>query len=129
LSHTIFREGRVHVCSRLCETCIFRPGNLMNLREGVVESMVAGALAIEGVIVCHSTLDGEEHLVCRGFFERHPTSPLQVASRLGFLEEVDPPPGTREVTLAAQFPGNPGESPGVLGSNGRREGRGGDVLR
>lgn len=88
-----FRDGRVHVLSARCKTCIFRPGNPMRLVEGRVEEMVAEAVADQSAIVCHSTLyrDGVGEAVCYGFFRAHPTQPLQVAERLGYVvydEEV-----------------------------------------
>lgn len=85
-----FHDGVVHVNKRLCSTCIFRPGNLMHLDEGRVEDMVAQATAAESCIPCHQTLDGQQ-AVCRGFYNKHKTQPLQIAERLGFVLEVDPP--------------------------------------
>lgn len=78
----VFRDDRVHVLSEKCATCIFRPGNLMRLRAGRVREMVDEARKNESAIVCHSTLGGHE-AVCRGFFDRYPTQPLQIADRLG----------------------------------------------
>ena len=83
--HRVFRDGRVHVLAEMCATCIFRPGNVMGLRSGRVRSMVDEARAHESAIVCHSTLEDGDHAVCRGFFERWPTQPLQVAERLGLI--------------------------------------------
>jgi hypothetical protein len=83
--HNIFRDGKVHVCERMCSTCIFRPGNLMNLRTGRVDSMVTEAVKNDSTIVCHATLDGD-NAACRGFFEQHKTAPLQIAERLGYIE-------------------------------------------
>jgi len=80
-----FRDGKVHVCRAMCSTCIFRPGNLMHLEEGRVEQMVRDAKKKESAITCHETLDGKQ-AVCRGFFERHATQPLQIAERLGYIE-------------------------------------------
>jgi hypothetical protein len=90
--HKIFRDDRVHVCARMCKTCIFRPGNLMDLEDGRVEEMVQIATEGNSTIVCHSTLDDPDTaLACRGFFDRHPTQSLQIADRLGFVTFVDPP--------------------------------------
>jgi len=69
----------------MCETCIFRPHNLMHLQPGRVRSMVDEATANEGAIVCHKTLDQKRHAVCRGFFDHHKTQLLQVAERLGYV--------------------------------------------
>lgn len=62
----------------------------MDLVPGRVAGMVKGAKEDESAIICHSTLDGP-NAVCRGFFDRHPTQPLQVAERLGLVEYIDPP--------------------------------------
>lgn len=89
-----YRNGRVHVCREMCSTCVFRPGNLMRLRAGRLREMVEDSVAAESAIICHKTLeewpegDGG-NAVCRGFFDRYPTQPLQVADRLGMIEEVD----------------------------------------
>jgi len=86
-SRKVFRQGKVHVCARMCDTCIFRPGNLMYLEEGRVESMVREATKNESCIPCHETTYGqaEGEAVCRGFFDRHATAPLQIAERLGYV--------------------------------------------
>lgn len=86
----VYVDGRVRVCRRLCSTCIFRPGNRMHLQPGRVEAMVAQATADDSTIVCHQSLGEPAGAVCRGFFERHATAPLQIADRLGFVDYVDP---------------------------------------
>jgi hypothetical protein len=87
--HNVFRDGKIHVMEKMCKTCIFRPGNLMQLEPGRVEGMVRDATADDSCIPCHSTLylsGRPEHAVCRGFFDRHATAPLQIAERLGMIE-------------------------------------------
>lgn len=79
---------RVHVCERMCSTCIFRPGNLMSLEEGRVVQMVNDALKKDGQITCHQTLEFRHGAVCRGFFDRHKHGLLRVAERLGFIRFV-----------------------------------------
>ncbi len=86
----IFRDGLVHVLSRMCDTCIFRSGNLMHLRPGLHEQMIREAVAVDGAIPCHETL-GDKEACCFGFFKMHATMPLQIADRMGFIEFVDPP--------------------------------------
>jgi hypothetical protein len=65
--------GGLRVCSHMCETCVFRPGNLMLLRSGrlsgMVRGMVRGAIREDSFIPCHKTLDGER-AVCHGFYDR-----------------------------------------------------------
>ncbi len=84
MSHDAYRDGRVHVCAEMCATCIFRPGNLMHAPAGKVREMVDEARADESAIICHSTLQGS-NAVCRGFFDRYSTLPLQIAERLGLV--------------------------------------------
>lgn len=82
--------GGLRVCAVECSTCIFRPGNVMQLRAGRVRSMVDESLAADTAIVCHKTLDGER-AVCRGFWERHRRETL--LCRLGAvvgLVEIEP---------------------------------------
>lgn len=83
----VFDGEQLHVMSARCATCIFRPGNLMQLVEGRVEQMEAEALANNGAIPCHETTYGQrrQEAVCRGFFDRakaagHPL--MQMAERL-----------------------------------------------
>lgn len=85
-----YRDGKVHVLSDKCVTCVFRPGNLMHLTPGRLKEMVDESIA-EGVgIVCHSTLPhtGEDQAICRGFWDAHRERAqlLQVAERLGIIE-------------------------------------------
>lgn len=77
----------LRVCTHRCSTCIFRPGNLMQLRPGRVSGMVAEAVANDGCIPCHKTLDHAEPVaVCRGFFDKHGTRSL--LTRLAYAELV-----------------------------------------
>lgn len=87
MRHNVFRDGRVHVRAELCSTCVFRPGNLMELRAGRVRQMVDEAKEHDSGIVCHQTLDGD-NATCRGFFDRYPTTPLQIAERLDLIRWV-----------------------------------------
>lgn len=86
-----YRNGKVHVCSRECDTCIFRPGNLMQLRSGRVREMVNGALDNDSAIICHSTLHGP-NAVCRGFYDRYAAGslPLRLAEPFGMLVWQEP---------------------------------------
>jgi len=84
----VYRDGKIHVCKRQCETCIFRDGG-MHLNPGRLEQLVSEAVKNESTIVCHDTLDGP-NAACAGFFHRHKTAPLQIAERLGLIEFVEP---------------------------------------
>lgn len=85
----VYADGKVHVQTKKCSTCIYRPGNLMHLQPGRKEGMQADALADGGVIPCHQTIHGtrEQESVCRGFFDvaKH-EGLLGMAERLGIIE-------------------------------------------
>jgi hypothetical protein len=84
VSHNVFVNGKVHVRRTRCETCIFRPGNLMHLQPGRVEDMLAEC-GEDGCIPCHKHLDEEINPVCRGFFDRG-TAIMQIAERMEVIE-------------------------------------------
>ena len=87
--HNAYRDGKVHVCQRQCPTCIFRPGNKMHLDPGRLKQMTDGAVKNDSCIICHDTLDGD-NAVCRGFFNKHRTTPLQIAERIEAIMFVMP---------------------------------------
>jgi hypothetical protein len=76
----VYRNGRIHVRRKLCDTCIFRPGNLMDLQPGRVEQMTREASENDGCIPCHKTTHkGGGEAVCRGFFNLNSSMPLRLA--------------------------------------------------
>lgn len=132
-----YYDGKVHVLSRKCDTCIFRPGNLMHLGEGRREQMVAesvterGAgeegLPLQGVIACHDTIhrdDGVRRVICRGFYDVHGTQVilLRLAVLKGVIEFVDPPAGhpLMPASAAATVAGRRGGSSAGTGHTARR---------
>jgi len=60
----------------------------MNLEPGRVEDMVAKA-GDDGCIPCHSNLSDKINPVCRGFFDQHRNSILQIAERLERITYTD----------------------------------------
>jgi hypothetical protein len=91
-----YRDGKIYVCSEMCSTCIFRPGNVMSLKSGRLKQMVADACRDESCIPCHHTIpafagDGKHQTVCRGFWDRFKTAPLQIGERLGMIVFQAPP--------------------------------------
>lgn len=74
----------------MCSTCVFRPGNLMLLPAGRLAEIIRDNVANDSALPCHSTLYGqaEQEAVCRGFFDRHKTTPLQLAERLDLITFV-----------------------------------------
>lgn len=94
-----YRDGEVHVLEDKCETCIFRPGNLMMLQPGRVKGMVEESIREDTAITCHSTLYGqtENEAVCRGFFDSYAaqTAPLRAAVAMGIVA-YDPVPSKED---------------------------------
>lgn len=95
-----YRGGKVHVLSRKCSTCIFRPGDLMRLGPERKAEVEQANLDLDSALVCHQTLPygghGAEHqAVCRGFFDVHKadTLSLRMAVMLDKIEHDDPPTG------------------------------------
>jgi hypothetical protein len=89
-SFNTFRDDKVHVNVRMCDTCIFRPGNLMSLSPGRVEEMVKESIESGVAIVCHDTLNTRPKMnaVCRGFWNKHKKDVglLQLAEGLGVVK-------------------------------------------
>jgi len=78
-----FREGMVHVRREKCATCIFHPGNLMDLRPGRVRQMKRAADRDGTCITCHEDMNTADAAVCAGYYASHNSQLLQVAERLG----------------------------------------------
>lgn len=63
----------------------------MRLQLGRLKGMIEDAQRDDSAIVCHSTLEpGVDNAVCRGFYDRYKTTPLQLAERLGMIVEDEP---------------------------------------
>ncbi|MEU6022591.1 HAD domain-containing protein [Micromonospora sp. NPDC047134] len=80
----VLRKSRL--LSRQCDTCIFRPANLMHLSKGRLRDLVAETRRNESFIVCHDTLPhyrypDAEPAICRGFADRYSTQALQIIGR------------------------------------------------
>lgn len=91
----------LQVRKAMCETCIFRPGNVMALRPGRVKGMVDECRETQSFIPCHETMvpvdpdnEDDERMtgpVCKGFYDAHGevSQLVRIAGRLGAIEEVD----------------------------------------
>lgn len=96
-SGSVLGPNGPRLCADKCSTCIFRPGNPMDLRPGRVQQMVRDSLNAGSFITCHSTLpgvqDGAAPAICRGFFDAygHLSNVLRIYGRLGGFDEIEPP--------------------------------------
>lgn len=79
-------DGRVaHVMPERCSTCIFRPGNRMQLQAGRVKEMTDATDKADGNVTCHKTLGRNVGAICRGSYDRKPGTLLQIAERMGLV--------------------------------------------
>ena len=93
--HNVFNNGIVHVCKDRCSTCIFRPGNLMHLREGRVKEIVdsTNESGDGSTIVCHQTLHTDQNAVCRGWLDSKSgenDNMMRLARALDVIKEITP---------------------------------------
>ena len=91
-----YRDGKVHVLSDKCSTCVFRPGNLMSLQSGRFKDLVESNRKNDTALSCHKTLyrDDVRPAVCRGYYDtfKDRITPLLLAQAYQIIEE-DPVPG------------------------------------
>jgi hypothetical protein len=91
VSDPVLRKTRL--LAEPCPTCILNPARLrIKLSSERIREFIRGTLAKDSYVVCHSTLPGVAPpgvmpAVCRGFYDRYSTTPLQLMERLwGFVE-------------------------------------------
>lgn len=96
-----FRDGKVHVMSEKCSTCVFRPGNLMRLRPGRLQEMTDHVQDTGVPFSCHQTLayasiEHQEHYegnaLCAGAVEQYgpESNIIRMARLMEIVEGVDP---------------------------------------
>jgi hypothetical protein len=98
--------GLPRLFDQKCPTCVFRPGNLMNLCPGRLADLVESNLAQGTALVCHLTTFEQRpelgEVLCRGFVDAYgeQTGSIQVLRRLAIALglpapfEIVPVPGT-----------------------------------
>jgi hypothetical protein len=86
---------RVHVLSERCDTCVFRPGNLMSLNPGRMKDLVETNRERDTAFACHQTIyrDDRDQAICRGYYDAYgkEITPLRMATAFGIIAEVEPP--------------------------------------
>jgi hypothetical protein len=80
--------------TKKCSTCIFRPGNKMDLSEGRFRSLVATTDENDSNVICHQS-EGvmgtwTERAWCAGSVERRPGQFVRILERLRMLREIHP---------------------------------------
>ena len=94
--HDIYRDGRIHVLTEQCSTCIFNP-HTRPVPGARVAEMVLGTKDTDlATVPCHHTLYGmaEHNAICRGWWDRFATRDnlLRYAMRIGIVVYDDLPP-------------------------------------
>jgi hypothetical protein len=73
---------------------VFRPGNLMHLKQGRLKDLVESNRAAGSYLVCHQTLRDVHprgEALCRGFYDLpDPTAFIQIGRRLEWFREISP---------------------------------------
>lgn len=86
-------RGKLRFMREKCSTCVFRPGNRMDLDPGRVAGMLRDVRRDDGYIPCHKTLGaGIPTAICKGGDEAHEGQLARVARRLGadvYVSEAD----------------------------------------
>jgi hypothetical protein len=95
MTHNIYRDGKVHVLSAECATCIFKPA-ARPVEGARVAGMVRDTMDEPGAtVVCHSTLykDGVHNAICRGWYDRlgDRDPVLGMARAMSMIQEQEAP--------------------------------------
>jgi hypothetical protein len=94
-TNNIYRDGKVHVLSRECATCIFNPHTRPVAGSRVAEMVRDTKDTDSATVVCHSTIyrEAKENAICRGWFDRLADRDpvLRLAQAMGILVEQEPP--------------------------------------
>lgn len=75
------------VAAARCSTCVFRPGNALDLHPGRLAQVIADNRARGTVLPCHLTTHGQwpEPAMCRGYWDTYgaEAGTVQMVYRLG----------------------------------------------
>lgn len=85
--------GQLRIMREQCSTCIFRPGNRMDLNRGRVRQMLAEVRRADSFVTCHKTLGtGEPGAICKGGSEAYMGQIERIARRIpnGIIEVEEP---------------------------------------
>lgn len=88
--------GKLRIMTEMCSTCIFRPGNKMDLERGRVANIMREVRRNDSYVTCHKTLGtGQPGVICKGSSEAHFGQMERIGRRLGAMLEM-----TEEEVLA-----------------------------
>ena len=82
-----FDKAGVWIMAEQCSTCIFRPGNLMQLNEGRMKDLTQSCDRADTNVICHQTLSDDVGALCKGSVDRRPGQMVRIAERLGAIKE------------------------------------------
>jgi len=93
----IYRDGKIHVLSEKCATCIFTKNRPLGVTGARVAGMVRDTKDDPGATIpCHSTLyrpGKEENAICKGWYDKFADADpmLLMANAMNVIEYDDPP--------------------------------------
>ena len=86
----VFRDNKIHVCRRMCSTCIFTDHSPVSVERR--DQMAHDASEQDGCIPCHHTIhnnDERGEAVCRGFYNLGSSVPIRLATAMKLIEWVN----------------------------------------
>jgi len=80
------------VMEERCDTCIFRPGNLMDLNKGRLADLIESTDEGDTNVICHKSrsVSGAIHTDawCKGSVDRRPGKAVRTLREMGLGEEI-----------------------------------------
>jgi hypothetical protein len=82
------------VMSERCDTCIFRPGNLMDLNQGRLADIIESTDRGDTNVICHKSRsvsgDLRQDAWCKGSVDRRAGQMIRIMDRLGGIPLLTP---------------------------------------
>lgn len=104
------------VFDKPCDECLFGPNKVVSDKRKA--NIIEDCRARDSHFVCHkATINGDEDICCRSWFERFSTNLERVCGRLGMLFFVDLDAYLKGETKTRKP--EPGELTGVFSTKGR----------
>lgn len=75
----------IKVASKCCGQCLMSKNKIVS--DSRKNEILKDCLKNDTHFLCHK--ERKDEVVCRGFFEKHSSNMIRIASRLGMIEFVD----------------------------------------
>ncbi|AUR95949.1 hypothetical protein NVP1215B_031 [Vibrio phage 1.215.B._10N.222.54.F7] len=77
----------LEVSKKCCGQCLFTKNKIVSDERR--DSLIKETVAADTHFICHKGSIIGKDIVCRGFYDKHPSTLIQVSERLGMVKEVD----------------------------------------